>query len=358
MKRILAILMTLTMVLSLAACGGKEEAPAAKEETKTEAPAAKEEAPATDADPLADLDPIVITVGLCNTLESYPGQGLVKIVDLVEERSGGKITFDVYPNSQLGGYVEMTESMAMGGLQMGELDPTLMTEYAPELPMLIQPFLIENYEHFGRVLALDEVRNAEAKLEENNIKTLGYMYCGFRSMCMNREVSNVAECEGLILRSPEADIYMNTLKRLGMAPTPMAMTEMYTAMKSGVIEGAEPAASAIWDNSLYEVCPYILKSNHMFSFNNIVVDANWFNSLPEAYQTLINEAVAEACAWEQVAMEEGEQEYFDKFVEAGCTVSEWDNYQELVDLFAPTWEETAASIGGDAPALLEAILAA
>ena len=355
MKRILAILMSLTMILALAACGAKEEAPApAPEAPKTEAP--KTEAPAADADPLADLDPIVITLAHCNADGSSPANGVKYFTEAIEARTNGKITFEVYGNSQLGGYVEMTESMAMGGLQMGELDPTLMTEYAPELPMLIQPFLIENYEHFGRVLALDEVRNAEAKLEENNIKTLGYMYCGFRSMCMNREVSNVAECEGLILRSPEADIYMNTLKRLGMAPTPMAMTEMYTAMKSGVIEGAEPAASAIWDNSLYEVCPYILKSNHMFSFNNIVVDANWFNSLPEAYQTLINEAVAEACAWEQVAMEEGEQEYFDKFVEAGCTVSEWDNYQELVDLFAPTWEETASTIGGDAPALLEAIL--
>ncbi len=357
MKRMLAIVLSLSMVLALTACGGKEEAPAAPAAPAAPSAPAAPAAPA-DTDPLADLDPIVITLAHCNADGSAPANGVEYFVEAIEERTGGKITFEVYGGSQLGGYVELTESMAMGGLQMGELDPTLMTEYAPELPMLIQPFLIEDYDHFGRVLALDEVKTAEAKLEENNIKTLGYMYCGFRSMCMSREVSNVDECKGLVIRSPEADIYMNTLKRLGMAPTPMAMSEMYTAMKSGVIEGAEPAVSAIWDNSLYEVCPYILKSNHMFSFNNIVVAADWWETLPEAYQTIIAEEVVAACEKEQVEMEEREGEYYTMLTDAGCTVSEWDNYQELVDLFAPTWEETANSIGGDAPALLEAMMAA
>ena len=183
---------------------------------------------------------------------------------------------------------------------MGVLDPTLMTEYSPEIPMLVQPFLIKDYEHFGKVLALPEVRDCEAALAENNITVLGYFYAGFRAMCFtNKEVKNVEDCKGIIIRSPEADIYMNTLKRLGMSPTPMAMPEMYQAMKQGVIEGAEPAAAGMDLYSLYEVCPYILRSNHMFSFNSVVISTELWNSLPEVYKTIISEEVQKAAADEQ-----------------------------------------------------------
>lgn len=248
--------------------------------------------------------------------------------------------------------------MAMGGLDMGVLDPTLMTEYSPEIPMLVQPFLIKDYEHFGKVLALPEVRDCEAALAENNITVLGYFYAGFRAMCFtDKEVKNVEDCKGIIIRSPEADIYMNTLKRLGMSPTPMAMPEMYQAMKQGVIEGAEPAAAGMDLYSLYEVCPYILRSNHMFSFNSVVISTELWNSLPEVYKTIISEEVQKAAADEQKAMEAAEDSYFEKFEQYGCTIDEWENYQELVDLFAPTWDETAAEIGGNAPQLLESIKA-
>jgi len=233
-----------------------------------------------------------------------------------------------------------------------------MTEYSPEIPMLVQPFLIKDFEHFGRVLQLPEVKDCEAALAENNITVLGYFYAGFRAMCFTKkEVKNIADCEGIIIRSPEADIYMNTLKRLGMAPTPMAMPEMYQAMKQGVIEGAEPAAAGMDIYSLQEVCPYMLRSNHMFSFNAVVIGTELWNSLPDVYKTIISEEAQKAAADEQKAMEAAEDGYFEKFEAAGCTVNEWENYQELVDLFAPTWDETAAKIGGSAPALLEGIKA-
>ena len=356
MKKALALILALVMVLSLCACGAKEEAaPAAPAAPAEEAAPAVEK---TEADLLAEAEPITITLGQNDSGDIPPVKGAEAMIAAIEERSGGKITFDYHNGGTLGNYVEMIESMAMGGLDMGVLDPTLMTEYAPELPMLVQPFLVKDFAHFGKILALPEIKSAEEDLAANNIYTLGYMYCGFRAMCFtNKEVTSVADCEGIILRSPEADIYMNTLKRLGMAPTPMAMPEMYQAMKQGVIEGAEPAAAGMDLYSLYEVCPYILRSNHMFSFNSVVISTELWNSLPEVYKTIISEEVAKACANEQVAMEAAEDAYFEKFADYGCTITEWENYDELVELFTPTWGETAEKIGGVAPQLLESIKA-
>ena len=237
MKKVLAMILAAAMVLALCACGSTAapaatEAPAQEAQTN-EQPAAEK----TEAELLDECEPVVITLGQNDSGDVPPVKGAEAMIAAIEERSGGKITFDYHNGGTLGNYVEMTESMAMGGLDMGVLDPTLMTEYSPEIPMLVQPFLIKDYEHFGKVLALPEVRDCEAALAENNITVLGYFYAGFRAMCFtNKEVKNVEDCKGIIIRSPEADIYMNTLKRLGMSPTPMAMPEMYQAMKQGVIE--------------------------------------------------------------------------------------------------------------------------
>lgn len=357
MKKAIALILAMLMVFSLCACGAKSEPAAAPTAAPAQTEAAKEPAAEkTEAELLAECDPVVITLGQNDGGDIPPVKGAEAMIAAIEERSGGKITFEYHNGGTLGNYVEMIESMAMGGLDMGILDPTLMTEYSPEIPMLVQPFLIKDFAHFGRVLQLPEIKDCEAALAENNITVLGYFYCGFRAMCFtNKEVSSLADCEGIIIRSPEADIYMNTLKRLGMAPTPMAMTDMYQAMKQGVIEGAEPAAAGMDLYSLQEVCPYMLRSNHMFSFNAVVISTELWNSLPEVYKTIISEEAQKAAADEQVAMEAAEDSYFKKFEAAGCVVHEWDNYQELVDLFAPTWDETAAKIGGSAPALLEGI---
>ncbi len=361
-KKLIASILVLVMLFALGACGGKKAEPAPAATTpapaaSTPAPAASTPAPAapkTEADLLAECKPITITLGQNDSGDIPTVKGAEEMIAAIEQRSDGKITFNYQNGGALGSYVEMIESMAMGGLDMGVLDPTLMTEYAPEYQMLIQPFMIKDFAHFGKALKLPEVKNAEAALAANNITPLGYYYAGFRAMCFTKkEVKTLADCKGIIIRSPEADIYMNTLSRLGMKPTPMAMGDMYTAMKQGVIEGAEPAAAGMDIYSLYEVCPYMLRSNHMFSFNAVVVGTKFWEGLPEVYRTIIAEEAAKAAVHEQQMMEEAEDGYFEKFASYGCTINNWANYQELQDLFAPTWDETAAKVGGSAAALLE-----
>jgi len=361
-KKLIALLLTFAMLFALCACGSKKAEPAPAATTpapaaSTPAPAASTPAPAapkTEADLLAECKPIQITVGQNDSGDIPAVKCTEEMLEAITQRSDGKITFNYQNGGALGSYVEMIESMALGGLDMGILDPTLMTEYAPEYQMLIQPFTIKDFAHFGKALDLPEVKGAEEALAANNITVLDYYYCGFRAMCFTKkEVKTLADCKGIIIRSPEADIYMNTLTRLGMKPTPMAMGDMYTAMKQGVIEGAEPAAVGMDIYSLYEVCPYMLRSNHMFSFNSIVLGTKFWNSLPEVYRTIISEEAAKAAAKEKVDMEASEDGYFDKFKSYGCTINNWANYQELVDLFAPTWDEAAAKIGGNAAALLK-----
>lgn len=351
MKKVLALILALSMVFALCACGGS--APAA--ETKTEAPAT--EAAAANADPLADLKPITITFAVTTAEEDVGTIACKNFMAAVEERSGGKITFDYYPNGQLGSLEELTEAMATGALDMGKLNPTMMTEYVPEWGLLILPFLIKDYDHFGRVMESDVVKDWEARMEEHNISTLGYTYSAFRAICSKTPITKVSDCEGILIRSAETKIYVDTLSRLGFKPTPIPFNEIYTALQADVVDAAEPSANVIRDNEFYKLCPYVCRSNHMFSFDSINISTALLNSLPEEYKTIIIEEAAKACEQEHTDARELEDSYFSDMEADGATITTWDDFQELIDLFMPYWQETIDAIGGNAQDFVDTAVA-
>lgn len=352
MKKIIALLLALCMVFALCACGQSTE-PA-----KDAAPAdtAQAAAPA-DADPLADLEPITITFAVTTADEDVGTIACKNFIEAVEERSNGKITFDYYPNGQLGSLQELTEAMATGALDMAKLNPTMMTEYVPEWGLLILPFLIKDYDHFGEVMKSDVVKDWESRMEDYNISTLGYTYSAFRSICSKTPITKVADCDGILIRSAETKIFIDTLSRMGFKPTPVPFNEMYTALQSGIVDAAEPSANVIRDMELYKLCPYICRSNHMFSFDSINISTSLLNSLPEAYKTIIVEEAAKACEQEHIDARELEDSYFNDMEADGATITTWDDFQELIDLFMPYWQETIDSIGGNAQDFVDTAVA-
>lgn len=348
MKKTIALILALGMVFSLCACGQSTPSSAAP---ATEAPAADTpaaEAPSGSEDPLADLAPITITFAVTTAEEDVGTIACKNFIAAVEERSGGKITFDYYPNGQLGSLEELTEAMATGALDMGKLNPTMMTEYVPEWGLLILPFLVKDYDHFGRMMESDVVKEWESRMENYNISTLGYTYSAFRSICSKTPITTVADCNGILIRSAETKIYLDTLSRMGFKPTPVPYNEMYTALQSGIVDAAEPSANVIRDMELYKICPYVCRSNHMFSFDSINISTALLNSLPEAYKTIIIEEAAKACEQEHLDAQALENSYFDDMAADGATITTWDNFQELIDLFMPYWQETIDAIGGTA----------
>ena len=357
--RIMSLLMAIVMSVSLlAGCGGKEEAPAAKEETKTEAPA-KTETPAPAEEELPELN---ITLGTGGNDIEMSEQGVQKFIELVAEKTDGKVTIDYVNNGQLGAALELAESMELGTLKMAKLDPTTMNGYIPEYSLLVQPFLIKDYEHMKKVVELPEIKALDARLaEEHNITILAWLGCGFRSIAAQTKIESVADCKGIVVRSPEADIYMNTFKTLGMSPTPLAFGEMYSALEAGVINACDGPASVIYQYELYKNAPFVWRSNHMFSPVILTIATDMWNELPAEYQAIFQECAAEAAAWEWDSIEAEEDQHFQTLAESGATVTavaDYDGlYEELVELFTPGWGKTIEELGGDAAAIVDAIKA-
>ena len=141
-----------------------------------------------------------------------------------------------------------------------------------------------------------------------------------------------ADFAGFKLRAPGIDMYVKTWEWLGASPTPLAITETYTAIQQGTVEGQENPISECWNYGFYDVNPYWIKSNHVYSQDCFFMDKTFFDGLPADIQELAAKAADEASSWRNEQMVEFEAEVEQKALDAGVTIVDVD-VQEFIDAF-------------------------
>ena len=344
MKRFIALMLCLLMVFALCACGSKDNNDKQQGEE------------ITSWDDVTDT--IVINYAHANATTETNNIMVEKWMDAVKEASGGKVEFNYYPGGQLGTYVEIIEQIDTGALDMSITDMSLFESYCPEFGILYAPFIIDSYEHAENVAygeAGDLIKQYLA--EDTNTYLLGMIMNGKRIVDTTVAINSLDDCKGVILRTPEAQVYTDTFNMLGMSPTPMSLTDTYTGIQTGVVQGFECPAQAIYNGGYHLIAPYIWKSGHMYSFQGWTANQTFWNNLPQvARDTMLK-------CWEDLQDEYNEMLIADEdnvyasMIKDGCTITEVDR-QSLIDLCSGYWQEKAESIGDRAIAFLDAINAA
>ena len=199
---------------------------------------------------------------------------------------------------------------------------------------------IETNVIIGRSVTIDQL------MEDNlGVKALGWTWNGFRNMDTKDPITSVADCKVYKLRSPGADIYMDTFKTLGMAPEPISWSECYTAMQSGVVDGVESGLEAFYTQGFYALGNNICLSRHMLSIIGPVINVEKWNSLNEKTQQLLLDTWAKYQAELDATVIAGEESYQEKLEAEGCNITSFEDRQELIDLFTPYWSKNAEAGG-------------
>ena len=267
MKKFLSLILALVMTCSLVACGAKEEAPAAKTETKTEAPAK------TEAKADAEKPTIKLRLGHGNSTDMAVHIYTQKWADAVSEATDGRITITVYPASQLGSLIEMQEAVELGTLDMTLGDASLLCNVYPAYGLCSLAFLVDSYETAEAIYSGDVgTALADGLVAECGMRPLGFYWNGFRQILTRTPITNVAEAANIKARSPESDVYMDMFKQLGMKPTPLPWGETYTAVESGVVDGLETTTEASYTNGFAKLVGNVLISNHTL----YLFSCHWF----------------------------------------------------------------------------------
>jgi tripartite ATP-independent transporter DctP family solute receptor len=218
------------------------------------------------------------------------------IKNIVERGTKGKMQVKIYPANQLGVEKDVIEQVRIGTTECIITTEGPFAPFYPPIQVYSIPYIFEgNYaiahevfnSWFAKELAMD-------CLKTTGLQTIGIgeNSGGFRNFSANKPIRKPEDLKGLKIRTMQIEMHMKMVEALGASPTPIAWGEVYSALKTGVVDGQEnPVGVMVW-GKLYEVQKYYILDGHVYSANWVFVNANWFNKLPTEYQDLLLSAGA------------------------------------------------------------------
>lgn len=262
-------------------------------------------------------------------------------------RLGDRAEVQAFGSSQLGKDKELLQKLKLGQVDFA-LPSSVMSSVADEFGVFEMPYIIKSRDHMKAVQAEigDSVFNAAA--EANGYKILGYFENGFRHITNNtRPVNEPADLEGIKLRTPKGEWRVKMFKLYGANPTPMAFSEVFTALKTGVIDGQENPYAQIWSAKFQEVQKYLSITGHVYTPAYVLTSAKHFAKLPEDIQADLMAAAAESqdAVYEMAA--KLETELLENLKDGGVTVNEADK-DAFIAASKPIYDEFAESVKGGA----------
>ena len=351
-KAAAAILTAVSLVTGLTACGSSSSSsgtPAAQADTKSDT--SSQNQPAGDSGYTGES--YQISIGhICSESHSLH-KCCLAFKEEVESRSGGKITVEIHPNSELGGDEAMLESVALGTLTMVVPSANLLSAYVDGFQVLGMPYLFENPQQAFAAMDGDLGTILNKKLEDNNVGliNLGYNFNGIRNMTNNkRPIKTPDDLKGLKMRCMSNQVYIKMFEALGANATPMSWSELFTAMQQGTVDGEENPASLIYESKFQEVQKYISTTEHIYDFCGIVINRDFYEGMDELARKILDDAVQTKLIDEQRSMElDNNGEYLKKLQEEGMELTELTPEERKVfaEKVTPMYENWETTYGQD-----------
>lgn len=312
-KKALAALMALVMVVCLlAGCGNA--APAAQETpAPAEAPAAEASAAETPAEEPAKGNP-AFTLKLSHTNKDGGGTDLAsKDFKRILEEAGVNVTIDIYGNSQLGAESAVLESMMAGAVDVQVISTSVLASVIPSAYVMNVPFLFASVDQFWDVVNTDAFAEKFASgFEAVGLHYIGFLNCNERALGNNKHpVHTPDDLKGMNIRVLEGAVYTDLFGALGCSTSIVAVTELFTALQQGMVDGEDLGISYLVPNGYVEVEKYYTDTNHTMQPLCCVINLDKWNQMTDEQHAAIESAVKEAGELARVRYYEELDGYFE-----------------------------------------------
>lgn len=328
-KRLLAALLALAMVFSLAACGGSTGSVSSSSTTatatSTSTAATSTTATATSTASAFDKE---YTWSLASTYAT--GTPMVdayqKFADLMNEYSEGAITLNVFADSSLMDENDSFLAVKSGELEFAGFGPSPFYLYSEDYGFMLAPFLINSYEAYMNLYNSDLVKKAKDlwQTEYNTRDVAGMAYRGFRNMSADRAINTVDDLKGLKLRMNNNQVWCDIWNSLGATTVPIALGELYTSIQNGAAQASEGPWEQMKSLNLEEVQDYICQTKHICETAGMWMAQDLYESLPANYQEVVDRAGKEAVTFLGEQAKAREDNYKKQLIDGGCEFVETD----------------------------------
>lgn len=264
------------------------------------------------------------------------------------EKLAGKAKVVAFGSSQLGDDKELLQKLKLGTATFA-LPSTVMSTVADEFGLFEMPYLVKSREHMGRIEEEIFWEQIAPAAEAKGYKILAVWENGFRHITNNVRPINVpADLEGIKLRTPKGTWRVKMFQTYGANPTPMAFSEVFTALKTGVIDGQENPLAQIYSGKFQEVQKYLSLTGHVYTPAYVVVGKDYWESLPEDVRQILEETAKETQAYVYEQAAALDVDLLQKLKEGGIEVNEADK-DAFIAASGPIYDEFSTTVkGGDA----------
>ena len=347
MKKIAALLLSCSMAAALAACGSgssgtgaagtaataAETAAAGGETTKAQAEKEETEKAA------ADGDPYVLKFALQNG-ENHPlCQGIAKFGEILEEKSEGRIKLELFYSGALGDKATTVQGLQTGTIDGAMLMSGVIADYGCDrLGVFTLPYLFDSVAHArafekgedGKAL-LDTVQSSGSSL----VCIGAYQESARNYFFTKKRVEKPEDMKNMLIRCQEGSIYYDAVEAIGASAQSVAFSELYSALQSGVVDGAEQPLSGFVNNAFQEVSDYYVLDQHETSPNLILFSEVTWNQMGEEDQQMIRESLEESVPFFEELSDSKDQEYLKTIEESGT---------EVIEVNVADWQAACSSV--------------
>lgn len=320
-------------VLLLGACSNEDSS------------ATKNESAATEG-----IQERTIRTGIGNG-EAHPqGQGMEKFKELLEEKSDGKMKVQNFYDATLGDDQKMTEALQAGTQEVTTPSTSPLVGMIKEFGIYDFPFVFNTEEEAYAVLDGAVGQKLLDKLPEHGLVGLGYWENGFRNLTNSKHpVETAADFKGLKIRTMQNEVHLDAFSKLGANPSPMAFSEVFTALETGTVDGQENPLATIQTQKYNEVQDYLSITRHVYTPFVFLVSKKFWDDLSEEEQKIMSEAAKEAGEYQRKLNQEENEKALKFLEEEGMKINEVtpEEMAKMKEVIQPVTDEYAQKFGVD-----------
>ncbi|MBW1700119.1 MAG: TRAP transporter substrate-binding protein [Deltaproteobacteria bacterium] len=275
-----------------------------------------------------------------------PTIAMKQFAKIVEERSNGRIKFEVYVGGALGNDRDLIEGLQLGTVQLHMASNSPLAVFVPELNIFELPFLFKDNDHFDAVLGSKLALRYAPALEKRGFHLLGYWSFGTRHiMTIKNPIHSMADLKGLKIRLMENPVHLDAFKTFGASPLPMAYSELYTALETGVIDGAEAANSNYWGHKFYEVAPNWAQVGWLRLVAPLIMSKAFYDKLPSDLQKIVTDSAQEISGYQRDLYAKRDDELLGQLKAKGVKVT-YPDRTDFINASKAVYDKWAKKVGG------------
>ncbi|MFL5112943.1 MAG: TRAP transporter substrate-binding protein [Microvirga sp.] len=276
-------------------------------------------------------------------------QAAKKLADLMKERTGGTVDIKIFAGGQMGGEKDNLEALRLGELDIGVFGTFPIVTLAPKYSFFDAPFVFRDKDHVYKSWNSKLGDGVREIFQKSGIHTIGMMGRGYRHLTSNTPINAVDDLKGVKIRMGQSKPFIDAFSQLGAVVVPIALPELFTSLKLGVVSASDGPFDQIYTFKLQEAQKNLAITGHLYATSLWLMNDAAYRKLSPKQREAFDQAAKEALAYGDELSAKSEEALLGKLKEAGMQVTKPDyapfmaKAKPAIDkLFAELWSVTTA----------------